>query len=84
MMVETWPGRMNASIWTSGSLTSAPRATGNGLVRAEDREVLEALLLGAQDRRGDERRGGLEADGDEDDLLVGLVARPCEMASSGE
>ena len=83
MMVETWPGRMNASILTSGSLTSAAERERHRLVCREDAEVLEALLLGAKDGRGDERDGGLEADGDEDDLLVGLLLGERERVERG-
>ena len=58
-------------------------AGGHENVRAEDREVLDAGLVGAPDGHGVGRCGGLEADGEEDDLAVGiLLARV--TASSGE
>ena len=53
------------------------------LVRREDAEVGDALLLGAVNRRRDERDGGLEADGDEDDFLVRLLDRQRKRVERG-
>jgi len=44
-------------------------------VIAQQREIADALALGLQYRHGSARHCGLEAEGEEDDLLVRVVAR---------
>ena len=56
----------------------------DGDVIAEDGEVADALGLGAHQRQRGGGRRGLEADGEEHDVLVGIVSRPASARRTGE
>ena len=78
MTVETWPGPTKPSIAVSGESRIARSA---GPIRTwlqKTEKFRTPLLPRAQQRQRGRRRGRLEADGEEDDLALGLAPRELE------
>ena len=69
MIAHTWPAARNAWTWLVGDSRSAVIAGGTSTWRDEDAEVVDAAAGGLGDGHRVRGRGGLEADGEEHDLL---------------